>query len=153
MKKLLQLAICIPFLSYAQNDYHPMVVEGKVWNMIQTNYDWSMEGGNQTTYVPFSYELRGDTIVGDMRGLKLYRCFSDYEYYYGMMNETEKKVYMVKAGTTEPTLLYDFSLQVGDSIAYNDITAFVNPLYKNLAYSSNCRINLSSRYSIAQIAG
>ena len=132
MRKLLLLAICIPFLSYAQSNYHPMVVEGKVWNMIQTNYDWSMEGGNQTTYVPFTYELRGDTIVGDMPGLKLYRCFSDYENYYGMMSETDKKVYMVKAGTTEPTLLYDFSLQVGDSIAYNDITAFVNPVYKKL---------------------
>ena len=44
MKTILLLLLSACWLPMqAQDTYHPMVVEGKVWNMIQTNYDWSME--------------------------------------------------------------------------------------------------------------
>jgi len=65
------------------------------------------------------FQLQGDTVIDIKAYKKLYRKTSgspgDWEYIYGMREDSSKKVYFVLREDEEERLLYDFNLQPGDS--------------------------------------
>ena len=97
MKQILLLLVFImaSFSStQAQEDYRPMVVEGRQW-----------------VYENCSYGLSGDTLINGSKYIKMYRCEvpSEAVSYEGAWGEEDRKVYHVAAGETSPVLMYDFS--------------------------------------------
>ena len=95
----------------APDDYRPMVVEGKTWLGSVWNY-FQKTGFNQ------DYVLTGDTLIGGEKFVKCYTGDCDNPSslrYMGSMQEDGKKVFAVSKGNTEKELVFDFSLNAGDT--------------------------------------
>ena len=103
--------------------FEPLVAEGKQWNVVLTYVPWPPI--NRVTDV---YKMEGDTVLYGTTYKMLFTTqsehFDDWELC-GLFRETEEgQVFFRKYRTNHTfereTLLYDFSLQPGDSICYND---------------------------------
>ncbi len=91
------------------------VKEGRVWNIESLelyNHEWK--------YLPYSYTISGDTIIGGENFKKVYRKGS-YIYgnedwhYFGALQEVERKVFMIDKDDTEKYILYDFGMTQEES--------------------------------------
>ena len=107
----------------------PFVQDGKRWNYIgfysgvAPQYEQSWE---------YSYYLQGDTLICGIPCLRLYYDGGKNKVsnlYYGAMHEENGKVFFFPQGKDVPSLLYDFSCQVGDQpefyTIYGDMKAVV----------------------------
>jgi len=97
----------------APDGYRPMVVDGKTWK----GYEVDQLTGQRYR---LDYFLDGDTLIG---GKKYLRCFRDSERYQdkapryiGALIEEDGMVYSVPSFLSSPGLMYDFNLQVDDSV-------------------------------------
>lgn len=63
------------------NGYHPMLIEGKVWN-----YTYHSDSGDLRMHI----EEKGDTVVNKNKCHKLYLCLPDCRYLYGCYYEDEE---------------------------------------------------------------
>jgi hypothetical protein len=97
----------------APDGYRPMVVDGKTWK----GYEVDQFTGQSYR---LDYFLDGDTLIGGKRYL---RCFRDSERYQdkapryiGALIEEDGMVYSVPSFLSSPGLMYDFNLQVDDSV-------------------------------------
>lgn len=121
----------------AQGDYHPLLDETAIWNFERT-----VECEPYTPYYGFRYSLKlnGDTSIDNTSYQKLYRpaweffkpswfsgtledCGSYFipdTGYIGALREdtAERTVYFLAANQVEEVLLYDFSLEVGDTLNF-----------------------------------
>ncbi|MGB3870202.1 MAG: T9SS type A sorting domain-containing protein [Flavobacteriales bacterium] len=122
------LIAVLPFLSWswatAQTSvYHPFPDSNAVWGMIAGCTDW-----NCGTYRYVQYYMAGDTVI-DGNGYKIIdqSVSSDYESCScgipgdvgeGFLRENlvTRKVYWRFPGSTADTLLYDFTLELGDTL-------------------------------------
>jgi len=117
--------LCLLLLSlvsgktFAGNDYHPMVAEGK---------QWLMTGETVKAHYDFVYYVSGDTVFDGNEYKKLYmkvtisqltgedgrmeEVSSSSPALYACLQESDGRVYMLKNG--ERTVLYDFNLAAGD---------------------------------------
>ena len=121
MKTLITLlfGLVISGMVYSQ-DYYPIVQENNEWNVLQVVYPGT---GNpwDTIYWTESYKITGDTIISEQTYKKVY--FSEeetppnWEYKGGIREEDEKVWYFPKYGNGE-TKIYDFTLNVGDTLGY-----------------------------------
>ena len=113
-KSLIALILCVIYSFSAKSqqdqlDYHPMVKEGKKWEIqigtIKENFFWS--------------QISGDTIIDGKEWKKVYnsRWTPGYrDSYYLAIREEGKKVYAIAKGSHRPRLLYDFGLKEGDRV-------------------------------------
>ena len=113
------------FTAVAPAAYHPMLTDGKRWNQSYTD-----NLHPQDNYL-FSFELRGDTIVGGVRMHRLYSHNlnrSGKERYLGLLFETGRCVYALPTAAefSNVRLLYDFNLEVGDRTDVN----YMLPVYE-----------------------
>ena len=94
--------------------YHPMLKEGKTWNYTYVHYDdideppYHVESRWNMAYV-----LRGDTVIGGERAMKMYRDSKGVTTYIGAWVEDGMKVYVVPAAKEVKQLKYDFSIPAG----------------------------------------
>ena len=96
-----------------QDDYRPMLKDGKVWNCYYSN------GFSRFKMV---FYLDGDSIVDGDRCFKMYLTMTEMETgtnlakdgYYGLFLEKDGKVYEMRNGSNSWTQLYDFTMKVGD---------------------------------------
>lgn len=91
-------------------------VEGKQWDGVA----WNERGD-----FPFSYILKGDTIISGKKCKKVYhqyeRMYFDNQYHYcAALREEGERVYLIQKDDTTLKLLYDFSLKEGDEFHYID---------------------------------
>ena len=113
------LGLAISGLIYSQ-DYYPIVQENNEWNVLQVVYPGT---GNpwDTIYWTETFKLTGDTIISEQTYKKVF--FSEEEIpmnweYEGGIREEDKKVwYFPKYGNGE-TMIYDFTVNVGDTVGY-----------------------------------
>ncbi|MCF8365738.1 MAG: T9SS type A sorting domain-containing protein [Bacteroidales bacterium] len=119
MKKHTLIIIgCFWTIMASGQNYYPLIEEGKTWSIMSVTvpypYPWD------TTFSISHYHVSGDTILNSVTYKKLYHStennpeswnFSAY-----MREDADKKVYKRGNSNTEEILLYDFSLDVGDSI-------------------------------------
>ncbi len=135
-KKLLLLLIPTFFLTEtnAQDEYHPLLDTSAIWN-----FERVIECEYYTPYYHFNYSLliEEDTIINDVEYHQLKRPAFEFSTpawfdgvvedcgpnpmetgYIGALRENiiERRVYFLAAGETEESLLYDFSLEVGDTL-------------------------------------
>ena len=100
------------------SDYLPFVKAGKKWNVIRSDFD----GGYHHEY----YRLMNEEIVKDGKTyMKMYRSEDDLDVVYdtGLFREEDRKVYFFDDDTQKEYLMFDFSLQAGDTYetySYND---------------------------------
>lgn len=110
MKKLVLLLALLPFVSFAQSDYRPLVEKGKKWT-----YHHEI---NQDVW-DYYYILEGDTVVAGKDCLKMSSEDKDNSgavVYEGALYEENKKVYCFYPEKDEAVLLYDFDCEVGDTV-------------------------------------
>jgi hypothetical protein len=120
MKKIFPLLIVLVFsVASSGQTYNPLIESGKTWNVLTvTMADWFT-----STYI-----LDGDTLLDGYLWQKLYR--KDYngslpEYAGGLREESsEKRVYFYDHNSTSGGLLYDFSLQRGDTVTIQSFNGF-----------------------------
>ena len=120
-KTILLFLLCFIQVSlFAQeNNYHPFVEEGKVWNMYYHNDLMHLQ---DPTYY-YHYFIEGDTLIAGQNCKKLYAFNenNDNQTMYKMaLFESEGKVYFIPCGSTENYILYDFTIPVSSSAIIND---------------------------------
>jgi len=140
MKKFsLFFLICLLTISFTKTNiaqvYYPFPDSNASWRIVQYNYP----PGQFPPYLQlFDYIISGDTLINDMQYVKITR--NDYDiacsrtilgsYYAGAYRNdiAAKKVYFIPPEENEEVLLYDFSLEPGDTVplTYN------NQLYPEL---------------------
>jgi hypothetical protein len=106
------------------NLYHPFPDSNAVWNF---NYFWACMGSDPTNDF-FSVTYSGDTVIGSNIYHKLYipfilhqsagTCGGETPGYKGAIRHDglNKKVFFVSPSSASEELLYDFNLQVGDTV-------------------------------------
>jgi len=118
MKTLIALffGLTISGLIYSQ-DYYPIVQENNEWStliVIQTgSYPWD------TTYWTERHKLSGDTIIENQTYKKVYKTSEEFPLnwdYWGGIREENKKVWRLGTNNYPESLIYDFNLNVGDTI-------------------------------------
>ena len=118
---VMTLSLLSVFQAWAQS-YEPLVVKGKRWNCQPGYYDMDSEQlYRYNTY----FTILGDTLIDDVSWKKLY-YYSEYRdsmVYIGGMREEDRKVFYyegtespVFTSVRKPVLLYDFSLQAGETM-------------------------------------
>lgn len=121
--KIMTVLLVMTALGLRAQDYNPLVEEGKRWNVV-----FSLEGPSPTPqhYTTTSYKIMGDTLLDGTSYKKLYSTnredLSNWQLQ-GVLRETETKQVFIKdyANHTfegQERLLYDFSMQLGESICY-----------------------------------
>jgi len=114
------------FAAKAQNnkindDYHPLVQEGKNWSVAFVTGDL-MEGYK---FVTTRYTLFGDTIINDILYKKMYASTKEFPQFpqdwvlQNFMREDEDKKVWYKNKNSEEKLYYDFSLEIGNTLPDN----------------------------------
>lgn len=118
MKKLL-FAIMIVFFNIGlkSQSYHPFPTENAVWHAIGINY---FNDGK----VSQQYILQGDTIIDNETWGKVYFKNTSFETrgtlnYLAAIRENENKQVLAKIHMLAEIILYDFSLEIGDTIWYD----------------------------------
>lgn len=122
MKKLTLSAVALVFtlMLFSQN-YYPLVQENNEWNVLQVIF----EGGNpwDTSFYTQTYKISGDTIVNNQDFKKIYKSEEEIPVnwiYEGSIREEDEKVWYVSHFNNEERLIYDFTLNVGDTMEFQD---------------------------------
>jgi len=119
--------------------YHPLVQEGKVWSDVFVEGPiWNYQFTTAKT------TLYGDTIINGVSYKKIYVSRKEYPKFpqdwvlKGFIREDEnKRVWEKKNATTVETLLYDFSLQIGDTVpAEIGFQEFPPIIVENITYKT-----------------
>ena len=107
-------------------DYHPFPTENAIWHALAFKPEWKT---NKTEYEVFSQQfiLQGDTVIENEDWKKIYYRnqylgnidFRDDLYYTAAIRENDNKQIIVKIAEYPEFVLYDFSLEVGDTIHYD----------------------------------
>lgn len=80
------------------------------WNVLDFRYNW---GYGDDEYILHHYHLTTDTVINTRRYVKLYKGNG----YRGALREgNNAKIYYIPADSTGEYLLYDFNVQVGDTL-------------------------------------
>lgn len=96
-----------PLWAMAQTDYAPLLEEGKTWHYTYNNWATGKK-------YSFTEKISGDTIVNGVTYMKY--VSHDQPPIVTLLREDGGKVYMYDAGKKADTLLYDFTLSVGDRV-------------------------------------
>jgi hypothetical protein len=126
MKKLIILFFCAGFVSsFGQTSiYHPFPDSNASWNVLYSNYQ--CQWGDSQEY--YSLVLDRDTVIGNHVYHTLRVPYIEFIWagcpqfkqpgYYGAIrsDHPNRKVYFYPAYGTEEELLYDFTLEVGDTV-------------------------------------
>jgi len=108
------------FTNAFNQDYYLLVSEDKLWNtLIVTEngpYPWD------TIYETKTYKFEGDTIINNTNYLKIYESAQEIPVnwtFRGGIREESKKVWTVYSNGSDETILYDFSLNIGDTMIFD----------------------------------
>ena len=131
MKILLRIMVifgCVSTL-YGQ-EYYPFPESNAIWNQyrVHVEHPQLLQGITR-------YGLIGDTIINDKLYSKVYDIEDDSclninnATYFGAIREEEKKIYaLIAYGQEEEILLYDFNVEVGDTVISNAQVGYLSGL-------------------------
>lgn len=113
MKNLIFIIAIFSSISLFSQDYTPMLVEGKTWDMKRTTYMVPPTGTTEIIY--FSYYIEGTQIINSQEYFIL-KNNADWEIEHYLREDTNtKKVYEYFMDTETEQVLFDFNAEVGDS--------------------------------------
>lgn len=122
MKRLYLTVICliaIVMVKAQDTDYRPFVEEGKTWLERESAYTPYLGG---LTTSKRQYTISGDTLIGQTPCQKVISEITDRikgtkeSGYMMALYEEDKRVYSILPGSETPLLLYDFSVEIGDTL-------------------------------------
>jgi len=164
------------------NVYHPFPESNAVWihncgGISQNCYCNCAGSGNCHFGMSIADSLNGDTVINSKIFKKIYTAYTRVDYYFGPTNcppwctplpkytsvfyyyrggirqdSSSKKVYFIQAGKTIDTLLYDFNLNLGDTLH----PTYICPANTNYVSSIDSVLvggNYHKRYWISSING
>ncbi|MDR2084711.1 MAG: T9SS type A sorting domain-containing protein [Bacteroidales bacterium] len=150
------------FSANAQNnkdDYHPLVEEGKVWSILTAKWDWPTPE-NPTGLFDYNtqyYMFYGDTSINESDYKKIYTSSkeehifpNDWNLYNSFMREdNDRKVWCLRSsawGNQWEELLFDFSLQINDTIDNNMVPPLIvdDIIYKTMQNGEERKVYLFS---------
>lgn len=160
-KLILTLFLALYFLQTPGQTsvYHPFPDSNAVWNFSASNVCMSPIGSYGAA---FSITITGDTIINNNTYHKLYtptifavifgNCFPNFPVYYiGCIREnvTQKMVYIIPPNDSVEQLLYDFNLQVGDTVKgyletftfFPDVVQFIDSVLVGNSYRKRWLLN------------
>ena len=111
------IALILGGMTMKAQEYHPIVEDGKQWNVL-FSYPWSPpEPQHKYTDI---YKIEGDTLVDGVSYKVMYTTRNENLTGWsvcGVIRETEdKQVLYRRDGSAYDEILYDFSMEVGDTI-------------------------------------
>ncbi len=115
------IALILGGMTMKAQDYHPIVEDGKQWNVL-FSYPWNPpEPQHKYTDI---YKIEGDTLLDGVSYKVMYTTrnedLTDWNCW-GFLRETEDgQVFSRRPSTSDEQLLYDFSMEVGDTICMCD---------------------------------
>ncbi|MBI4647899.1 MAG: T9SS type A sorting domain-containing protein [Bacteroidia bacterium] len=122
------LLICTNYILTAQI-YYPIVDYNKRWLSLETCI-W----GPNPILNPYYIDFFDDTIINSETYLKVYKCVDtsllEWNHIGFIRENTEKKIFYKSKLSNEEGLLYDFNVEIGDTI--NVINTFLNNLFHPL---------------------
>lgn len=145
MKKTIFLlfGLALSVIIYSQN-YYPLIEDDKTWNVLNVNLV-SIGPPVDTTFNTQSFKLFGDTILNSVTYKKLYSSNEEIPVnwnLWGFMREdTNKKVWAKRVLDEEEVLMYDFSVNEGDSL----LIGYIEPIYHYVDSVTIVTINGTSR--------
>ena len=93
-------------------EYLPIAQKGNEWHTLSTTLF------GYSNYVNW---CSGDTIIGDVRYMKIMGTLNDgYPHLFTVLREEDGKVWKRHLNTSEETLLYDFTASVGDTLCFGE---------------------------------
>lgn len=159
MKKLLLIScLLLSLIAKAQTTtYHPFPEGDATWNFTYYPQSWSMLP-NDYEHVNYSITFSGDTLINNMTYHKLITPFASLRKgYRGAIRQdiAAKKVFIVPPTEISEILLYDFNLQVGDSVkGYifpNDTIESIDSIAVGMSFRKRWKIN--NGYNVYIIEG
>ena len=121
------IALMLGGMTMKAQEYHPIVEDGKQWNVL-FSYPWNPpEPPHRYTDI---YKIEGDTLLDGVSYKVMYTTrnedLTDWNCW-GFLRETEdRQVFSRRPSTSDEQLLYDFSMQIGDTIfMYEDYMVVV----------------------------
>ncbi len=122
MKKQINLAIFLLFAFVLQGQeysYVPYVQESSVWSYCLKDQP-DRVNIDLPEYYYDRYEINGDTVIDSKQYKKmLYDCPQNQSYF-GAFREQDKKVFFIENNSDNERLVYDFSLNTGDTFVRYD---------------------------------
>lgn len=112
---ILFIGIIFTMLSNNIAQYHPMLGDTTEW-CIAWNYVGVRSGSGHMMEQP-KFIAMADTLIDSVSYKKVFNSSSLLSYYGGIREDSlNQKVYFIKSGDTLENLLYDFSLNTGDTM-------------------------------------
>jgi hypothetical protein len=115
MKKIILIlsGLMILHMTSSGQDYIPTVIEGNSWDVMITNQYMPFDSSWFTT----TYIMTGDTTINSLVYKKMYYTDTSGIHYQSCMREdANRKVWQNEYGTSNEILMYDYTLQAGDSV-------------------------------------
>ena len=109
---LLALLLTAGRVTMQAQEYLPIAQKGNEWHTLSTTLF------GYSNYVNW---CSGDTIIGDVRYMKIMGTLNDgYPHLFTVLREEDGKVWKRHLNTSEETLLYDFTASVGDTLCFGE---------------------------------
>ena len=136
-KTFILLAICYFIAAYhiKAQAYIPFAKDGKMWTEKSSPSVAPM-------YSITTWKMQGDTIING----KLYKIVTGthwYDSFFIYEDTALKKVYCLNAGSSSEFLLYDFNLQIGDTLAGSDCLVVVDKTVEYFAGKNRIKISFN----------
>jgi len=144
-KTFILLATCCLFTVYhvKAQAYIPFVKEGKMWTE-------KSSPSIEPMYSIETWEMQGDTTINGKLYKKVIASIT-YENCFIYEDTTLKKVYCRQSGNGSEFLLYNFNLQIGDTLAGSDCLMVVNKTVEYFAGKNRIKISLNDYTGDPQI--
>ena len=112
--------------TFASADYHPFPTESAIWHSVASQIAWDMDDEFYYELFSHKYFINGDTIIENETWQKIYFTnnylggvdFKGEMNYVAALRENEQKQILAKFSHLPEFVLYDFSLEIGDTIWY-----------------------------------
>ena len=114
MKTFSLLILLFYFINISASDKISIVDTNKVWSVMHGSF---MPGGS--SYSTYSYKFGKDTVINDLKYYLVYESLSNtLDWYYSdkAIREDSGRVYLLDDEMKEEKILYDFNLEVNDTI-------------------------------------
>lgn len=96
-----------------------MIQENNEWNVLHVTFH--IPNPWDTSFYTITYRLSHDTVINNQPFFKLLKSEGEFPIhwqYEGALREKDQKVWFLPKFGTEEELIYDFSIKVGDTIAF-----------------------------------
>jgi hypothetical protein len=113
--KLFLSVLCFISLRLSAQDYHPLVAEGNVWNVLMESYGPGPIPNLSTN----TFVIAGDTTINAIAYKKLYTSTqeepTEWTLDWAIREENDRKVYVWSFSQMQERLMYDFAAAIGDT--------------------------------------